>query len=77
MVMTFTEQHATCAALPAIFDVQEFMALEVVARSERPIAHVARKGRLMEMLVLSEVFLTRETLSTHFTDKEPFFFTQM
>lgn len=68
MVMTLTEQYATRVALPAIFDVQQFVTLEVMTRSERSIAHVARKGRLMDTLVLSEVILTCENLSTHFTD---------
>lgn len=42
------------------------MTLEVMTRSERSVAHVARKGRLVNVLVLGERCLSCEDLSTGF-----------
>lgn len=76
MIVALTEQHATDATLPAIFDMQQFMALEVMNCIERTLTHVARKGRLGLTLVLSEICLTCEMLSTVITDKGDFFVMQ-
>lgn len=77
--MTSTEQHATLGTLPAIFDMQQFMTLEVMTCSERPIAHVARKRRLVcvRVLVLGKICLTCETLSTNFTHDRGIFFVML
>lgn len=74
MVMTLAEQYATLGALPAIFDMQQFMTLEVMACSERSITHVARKGRLADTLVRRKICLTCEMLFTNVADKGAFFF---
>lgn len=68
MVMKSTEEYATLAALSAIFDMQQFMTLEVMSCSERSFAHVARKGRLVNTLVLGEIGLGCEEFSAIFTD---------
>lgn len=76
MFMTLAEEYTTLGTLPAIFDMQEFMTLEVMTSGERSVTYVARKGRLMNTLVLSEICLTGEDLSTYFTGKGLFFFMQ-
>lgn len=75
--MALTEEHTTLLALPAIFDMQQFMSLEVLTCIERSITHVARKGILVATLVLSEICMFCEKLSTMFTDKGLWFFMQL
>lgn len=78
MVVTLTEQRATPEALPAIFNMEQFMTLQLVNRGERSITHVARKEGLIPVhsMVLTEICLSYEAFSTIFTDKGPLFFVQ-
>lgn len=73
MVMTATEEHTTDAALPAIFDMQQFMTLEVLTCRKSSVTDVTWKGGVMDMLVFSEICKTGEVLFTNVAEKGPFF----
>lgn len=72
--MKLTEERTTLVALPAVFDMQEFVTLEILACSERSITNVTIKGRLFYILELSNICLTGGELPTIFTDTWPFSF---
>lgn len=78
MIMSSTKHDTTQAALPAIFDMQQFMTLEIMIRRKRSITNVAGKRLIfVRTLVLSEISLRCEVLSTNFTDEGLLFFMQL
>lgn len=66
--MATAKEHAAYSALPAVSDMQQFVALQALTRGEESVAHIAREAVLVILLMLGEIRHVCEDRAADFTD---------